>query len=156
LCFILINYARSLPRRHRLQKLFSAFPAGWPGIGLICLRFAVAISAIAQGLSTVATPSDAALSMSIEGTIAILLGVALLIGVCTPVAGFAATIGYLLMSTSLLLATDAYSRCCGFRDLDLAAISVALTLLGPGAFSLDARLFGRREIIIPEGRRPPR
>jgi hypothetical protein len=25
-------------------------------------------------------------------------------------------------------------------------------LLGPGAFSLDARLFGRREIIIPEGR----
>jgi len=34
----------------------------------------------------------------------------------------------------------------------LAAISAALVLLGPGAFSLDARLFGRREIIIPEGR----
>jgi len=25
------------------------------------------------------------------------------------------------------------------------------TLLGPGAFSLDFRLFGRREIIIPRG-----
>jgi hypothetical protein len=35
---------------------------------------------------------------------------------------------------------------------NLAAISAALALLGPGAFSLDARLFGRREIIIPEGR----
>jgi hypothetical protein len=35
---------------------------------------------------------------------------------------------------------------------DLAAISAALVLLGPGAFSLDARLFGRREIIIPESR----
>ena len=35
---------------------------------------------------------------------------------------------------------------------NLAAISAALVLLGPGAFSLDARLFGRREIIIPEGR----
>jgi hypothetical protein len=39
---------------------------------------------------------------------------------------------------------------------NLAAISAALVLLGPGAFSLDARLFGRREIIIPEGRRSPR
>jgi uncharacterized membrane protein YphA (DoxX/SURF4 family) len=28
-------------------------------------------------------------------------------------------------------------------------IVVALVCLGPGAFSLDARLFGRREIIIP-------
>lgn len=34
-------------------------------------------------------------------------------------------------------------------------MSLALLMLGPGAFSLDARLFGRREIIIPEGRRPP-
>jgi hypothetical protein len=38
---------------------------------------------------------------------------------------------------------------------NLAAISAALVLLGPGAFSLDARLFGRREIIIPEGRIHP-
>jgi uncharacterized membrane protein YphA (DoxX/SURF4 family) len=31
-----------------------------------------------------------------------------------------------------------------------AAIAVAIVCLGPGAFSLDARLFGRREIIIPK------
>ena len=30
-----------------------------------------------------------------------------------------------------------------------AVIAVAVACLGPGAFSLDARLFGRREIIIP-------
>jgi uncharacterized membrane protein YphA (DoxX/SURF4 family) len=30
-----------------------------------------------------------------------------------------------------------------------AAIAVAVIFLGPGALSLDARLFGRREIIIP-------
>jgi hypothetical protein len=40
--------------------------------------------------------------------------------------------------------------------LNLAAISATLVLLGPGAFSLDARLFGRREIIIPEGPRSRR
>ena len=29
-------------------------------------------------------------------------------------------------------------------------MTVAIVFLGPGAFSLDARLFGRREIIIPQ------
>ncbi len=29
-----------------------------------------------------------------------------------------------------------------------AAIAIAIVCLGPGAFSLDARLFGRREIVI--------
>ena len=37
--------------------------------------------------------------------------------------------------------------------LNLAIVSVALVLLGPGALSLDARLFGRREIIIPDHKR---
>lgn len=32
----------------------------------------------------------------------------------------------------------------------LAAIAIALALLGPGAYSVDARLFGRREIVIEE------
>jgi hypothetical protein len=30
-----------------------------------------------------------------------------------------------------------------------ALIAIAVICLGPGAYSLDARLFGRREIIIP-------
>ena len=30
------------------------------------------------------------------------------------------------------------------------AIAAAVICLGPGAFSLDGRLFGRREIIIPK------
>jgi len=36
----------------------------------------------------------------------------------------------------------------------VAVISIALVCLGPGAFSLDARLFGRREIIIPDNASP--
>ena len=30
----------------------------------------------------------------------------------------------------------------------IAATAIALALLGPGAFSVDAKLFGRREIVI--------
>jgi len=48
--------------------------------------------------------------------------------------------------------TGANNHISALAAFNLAAISAALVLLGPGAFSLDARLFGRREIIIPEGR----
>ena len=45
-------------------------------------------------------------------------------------------------------------------DAKLSAVfavvmNAAILLLGPGAFSIDARLFGRREIIIPPVSRPP-
>ena len=51
--------------------------------------------------------------------------------------------------------TGANNHISASAAFNLAAISAALVLLGPGAFSLDARLFGRREIIIPEGRVQP-
>jgi hypothetical protein len=38
---------------------------------------------------------------------------------------------------------------CGPATLFAGVIAVALCLLGPGAFSLDARWFGRREVVIP-------
>ena len=48
----------------------------------------------------------------------------------------------------------------GLYDARLAAFGMiitaaALALLGPGAFSLDGCLFGRREIVIPPLSRPP-
>ena len=35
-----------------------------------------------------------------------------------------------------------------------AAVAASLTMLGPGAYSIDARLFGREEIRIPPRRHP--
>jgi hypothetical protein len=37
----------------------------------------------------------------------------------------------------------------GLRSLCAGIVAFALFCLGPGAYSLDARLYGRREIIIP-------
>jgi hypothetical protein len=40
--------------------------------------------------------------------------------------------------------------------LELVVMAAAIALLGPGAFSLDAYLFGRHEIVIPPASRTPK
>jgi uncharacterized membrane protein YphA (DoxX/SURF4 family) len=127
-----------------------------PGIGLIFLRIAVASGAIAQGLSAFAASDVPAFVAWATGSLAVILGLALLIGFLTPLASAAATISFLVTGVSRLLTTGAHRDPYAFTALNLAVMSASLALLGPGAVSLDARLYGRREIIIPEGRRPPR
>jgi len=143
-------------RRHRLQKLYSTFPDGWPGVGLVILRIAVAMNAIAQGLCALAASTGAFSLPWALGLFAIITGIMLLLGLLAPVAAVVLTLGYLINGVTLFLTTDAGKHANAFTAFYLAAMSTALILLGPGAFSVDARLFGRLEIIIPEGRRPPR
>jgi uncharacterized membrane protein YphA (DoxX/SURF4 family) len=146
----------TVPRRHILQKLFSAFPDGWPGIGLIILRFAVALNGITQGFLAITAPDGAASSAMIIGLGSITVGLVLLVGFVTPVTGLIATLAYVIKTIELFLATCVDRHSSASASLYLAVMSLTLVLLGPGAFSLDARLFGRREIIIPDGRSPHR
>jgi uncharacterized membrane protein YphA (DoxX/SURF4 family) len=136
-------------RRNKLQKLFSAFPGGWPGLGLILLRIAVASHAIAYGLNSV-TSLDLAKPLAWStGLLAMLVGLAILIGFLTPLAGGVATTGYLALGLFQAITAPPGKLIDSSIALYLAVVSLALILLGPGAFSVDARLFGRREIIIP-------
>jgi hypothetical protein len=40
--------------------------------------------------------------------------------------------------------------------LNVIVQTTVIALLGPGAFSIDARMFGRREILIPHTPRWPK
>jgi len=84
--------------------------------------------------------------------LAIVVSLALMIGFLTPVAGLAAGAGYLMTLIATLIGHHTGVHLSTLDSLDLTVMSLSLALLGPGAFSMDARLFGRREIVIPHGR----
>ncbi len=69
----------------------------------------------------------------------------LLLGFVTPVA--AVLIG--LTSLALAIWTTSYP----VQELEVVVLATVIALLGPGAFSIDARMFGRREILILVTRR---
>ena len=64
-------------------------------------------------------------------------------------AGVIAGLSLLAIAVSWLPVAPAGPLLDRVGALCVAAVAAALVLLGPGALSLDARLFGRREIGIP-------
>jgi uncharacterized membrane protein YphA (DoxX/SURF4 family) len=121
---------------------FSSFPARAPGFGLLLLRISVAVT---QLLSVPQELTAQAPHLVPIGEVSLAIAVGL--GFMTPIA-------------SLL--------CCGFEGFLLVTgthqdtISVVgsmlnstgLALLGPGAYSLDRGLFGRRVIVFPPNKAP--
>jgi uncharacterized membrane protein YphA (DoxX/SURF4 family) len=118
------------------------------------MRLAVGLSAIVQGIGTFIDSPAQILSCAIA-SLEILVGAVLLIGFLTPIAGASASLGNLAIAVSWFQTSGENTHDKTVAALFLVVMSIAITLLGPGAFSLDARLFGRREIIIPEASRPP-
>ena len=68
-----------------------------------------------------------------------------LVAVLVAVASIGAALSWIPLPGQHLL--DSY-----LEILNVIVLSIAIALLGPGAFSLDARMFGRREITIPSSR----
>lgn len=121
-----------------LQRLFSTFPDGQPGVGLLLLRVGAAVPLIYFGIAGL-TAADSPLRLLLR-LVAIAGGVLLLVGLWTPIAGFMIALAEL--STTLL--PHILRQEDPWTAIILAVVSAGVALLGPGAFSIDARLFGRQ------------
>ncbi|MBC8167207.1 MAG: hypothetical protein H7Y20_15225 [Bryobacteraceae bacterium] len=143
-------------RRYNLQRLFSTFPGGWPGAGLMLLRAAVGGTAIVQGGRFLSGSVDLTLWMWLTGLLSILSGISLLVGFLTPVVGGIAAVGVTSMAFFRVPLPALNLFDATLQTVLIVLVAIAVALLGPGALSADARLFGRREIIIPANSRVPK
>ena len=103
---------------------------------MVLLRAAAAIPLAYAGLLAVASSSLAILEVVTAGA-----AILLLIGLWTPLAGALIAVAELSLAVRHPAAPWTY--------VQLAALGAALAMLGPGGCSLDARLFGRKQIQIP-------
>jgi uncharacterized membrane protein YphA (DoxX/SURF4 family) len=105
---------------------------------LLILRLAVSTFLISKSFSALTAVSG--LSRAVPPIIAACAGLSLLAGLWTPVAGL------LVVSIEIWIA---FSSTADFWPFVLAAaMAAALALLGPGAWSVDARIYGRKRITI--------
>ena len=142
-------------RRPKLQRLFSTFPGGWPGIGLLLLRVAAGVTAMAQGGAYLTDGASLTLGTCVLGLLAASAGLSLILGFLTPVGGGLVA----LCAVGVFTWFPAPPRNlfdAALPTILVVVVATAVLFLGPGALSVDARLFGRREIIIPQTSRGPR
>src|SRR5271155_4113760 len=131
---------RSIPSKWdpSLQRLFSTFPNGWPGAGLLLLRLCLGIPLILFGVTDFTTWHVFA------GT----GGIFLIAGLWTPATGVVIAI------VESWIAWSRYRSRLPAAEIHvfLAGLSLSVAMLGPGAWSVDARLFGRKRFDV-DGRR---
>lgn len=121
-----------------MRRLFSNFARGWPGVGLLLIRIVAGISLIIDGVQKLQAgqPIDSV----ILGLLAIGDGALLVAGLTTPIAG------------TLVIAITSWETVVRHGDpypaILLAGMGAAVALVGPGAFSIDAWLFGWKRIDL--------
>ena len=121
-----------------MRRLFSTFAPGWPGAGLLILRLAAGSVALSLGLSAIRAAQSVEPAI-LDGT-AVIGGILLAAGLWTPVSG--------CLVAAFAIWSLAVNPGDPWRHILLAAIGVALAMIGPGVWSLDCRLFGWRRIDV--------
>lgn len=124
-----------------MRRLFSNFARGAPGIGLLLMRLATGAGLIVFAIQALGDSEP--LPMMLAQMTMAALGILIIAGLWTPVAGVLASIGALFH-----LLSSGSPR----HWFMLAVLGSALALTGPGVWSVDARLFGWKRLKIPDPR----
>jgi putative oxidoreductase len=120
-----------------VRRLFSTFAHGAPGIGLLLMRLVCGTAVIANAYLAMRAglPGRAELMQAAS----VSCGVLVIVGLWTPVTG---------SLVAIKAVWNAFSACHPWGWIMLATLGAALALIGPGAWSLDSRLFGWKRLDI--------
>ena len=123
-----------------MQRLFSTFARGAPGVGLLLARVVCGLDLLTQAVMAIrqgATTADVVLQAVSAG-----IGILFFVGLWTRIAGV--LIGLAALLHCLFQSGDRW------HWIVLGSVSIALALLGPGVWSIDARRSGWKRIEIPK------
>jgi hypothetical protein len=128
-----------------LRRLYSTFAGGSPGIALLLMRLVV--GAVVLWHAGPRLWSDPPLQIIVAYASLALAALLLIGGLWTPVAG--AVVAVVAMAEIVTTGEPPVGRVLA------ATIAGALTMLGPGRLSIDARLFGWKRIDVSPRRPHP-
>ena len=119
-----------------MRRLYSTFAGGWPGIGLILMRLVAGFALVSSaGPALLSSP---AIPVTILSVLLVAAAILLIIGLFSPIVG---TLVALIETCRLVTIPE--DR---LVYLLVATFGAALAMLGPGLWSIDARLFGWKRI----------
>jgi hypothetical protein len=126
-----------------MQRLFGTFPNRGAGLALVILRVTVAVVLI-SGARLCPGPGVGP-GVEVLATLAGIAALLLMVGWYTPLAAGLAV----LVSLGTLWFCHETTV-----NVLIIAILVSISLLGAGAYSVDARLYGRRRLVVgrPQGK----
>jgi hypothetical protein len=116
-----------------VRRLFSTFAHGPPGIGLLLLRLVTGIAAVAPAIAAL-RGGEPTLGLAFFSALLFTLGSLLIAGFFTPVAG--AMVAVTALCTVFLYPVDPW------YCVLVGTLGIVIALIGPGAWSVDARFFG--------------
>jgi putative oxidoreductase len=124
-----------------VRRLYSSFARGAPGAGLLLLRLSTAAVLLVDSADLFRTGLSAApLAL---GVASLASGFLVLVGLWTPVAAAMASVFALWHALTGQADPGLHFLC--------ALLGLAVALLGPGGWSIDARLFGWKRFEIRNG-----
>ena len=125
-----------------MRRLYSTFAGGWPGTGLLLMRLVIGSVLVVRASAMLW--NDPPVTKTITSAFLAGCGILLIPGLWTPIAG--ALIALVETWQIITISGDRWV------SLLLGTVGGALAMLGPGLWSVDARLFGWKRVQSPPRR----
>jgi uncharacterized membrane protein YphA (DoxX/SURF4 family) len=129
--------------------MFSTFPDGISGLGLLILRSALGCALVLRAFACLDGRHNLNPLIAVIMLLMVLSALLIIAGYRTRVAVVAATVAIVVGMIACIGGPVLQVLDTRTTEVFAIMIAAALACLGPGAFSLDSRMFGRREIVIP-------